>query len=55
VTIVPDKGDMLDHANITAQLRERPDCATNERTRARIEAWAVAHLAGNIAERSAAR
>jgi ATP-dependent Zn protease len=52
VTIVPDKErDMLGYANITAQLRERPDCATSERTRARLEAWAVAHLAGDAAER----
>ena len=51
VTIVPDKErDMLGYVNITAQLRERPDCATSARTRARIEAW-VAHLAGDIAER----
>jgi ATP-dependent Zn protease len=52
VTIVPDKErDMLGYANIAAQLRERPDCATSARTRARIEAWAVAHLAGDVAER----
>ena len=39
VTIVPDKErDMLGYVNITAQLRERPDCATSARTRARIEA-----------------
>jgi ATP-dependent Zn protease len=51
-TIVPDKErDTLGYANIAAQLRERPDCATNARTRARIEAWAVAHLAGDVAER----
>jgi len=52
VTIVPDKErDMLGYVNITTQLRERPDCATSARTRARIEAWAVSHLAGDIAER----
>jgi ATP-dependent Zn protease len=52
VTIVPDKEhDVLGYANIAAQLRERPDCAIGARTRARIEAWAVAHLAGHVAER----
>lgn len=52
VTIVPDKErDMLGYANVTAQLRGRPDTATSARTRARIEAWAVAHLAGDVAER----
>ena len=35
VTIVPNKEcDMLGYANIAAQLRERPDCATSARTRA---------------------
>jgi ATP-dependent Zn protease len=52
VTIVPDKErDMLGYANIAAQLRERPDRAISARTRARIEAWAVARLAGDVAER----
>jgi ATP-dependent Zn protease len=52
VTIVPDNGrGTLGYANITVQLRERPDGATSARTRARIEAWAVAHLAGDVAER----
>jgi ATP-dependent Zn protease len=52
VTILPEKErNMLGCANIAAQLRERPDCATSARTRARIEAWAVAHLAGDVAER----
>jgi ATP-dependent Zn protease len=52
VTIVPDKErDMLGYANIAARLRERPDRATSARTKARIEAWAVAHLAGDVAER----
>ena len=52
VTILPDKErNMFGYAKLTAQLRERPDCATRARTRARIEAWAVAHLAGDVAER----
>jgi ATP-dependent Zn protease len=52
VAIVPnEERDMLRCANIAAQLRERPDCATSARTRARIEAWAVAQLAGDAAER----
>jgi ATP-dependent Zn protease len=52
VTIVPDKErDMMGYANIAARLRERPDCATSAQTKARIEAWAVAHLAGDVAER----
>src|ERR1700720_303710 len=33
------------------QLRERPDYAISARTRARIAAWAVAHLAGDVPER----
>jgi ATP-dependent Zn protease len=52
VTIVPEKErDMLGYANIAAQLTERPDCVISARTRAPIEAWAVAHLAGDVAER----
>ena len=52
VSIVPDKEHgKLGYANIAAQLRERPDCATNARTRARIETWAVAYLARDVAER----
>jgi ATP-dependent Zn protease len=52
VTIVPDRErDLLGCANIAARLRERPDCATSARTKAHIEAWAVAHLAGDVAER----
>jgi len=41
VTIVPEKQrDILGYTNVAAKLRVRPDCA-----------WAVAHLAGDVAER----
>jgi ATP-dependent Zn protease len=51
VSIVPEKAHgILGYTHIMARLREQPDCATSEATKSRIEAWAIASLAGDAAE-----